>query len=114
MHRLERKVRVGARVPTRTHGKARHSHARASVVQANVEGGLQSTPSAIYWLYLGVADGMSIAWVWTCLYSKMTLRRSFESPHVRTYPRNEGVTFEYQHVHTRAIDMPSRRRDKLI
>ena len=48
-------------------------------------------------LYIGaisaIADGMSIAWVWTCRYSE--------------WPPCRGGHFEYRHVHTRATDMPS-------
>ena len=44
-------------------------------------------------LYLGIADGMSIARVWACRYSKR--------------PPRKGGHFEYRHAHTRAVDMPS-------
>ena len=48
---------------------------------------------AAYRLYLGIADGMSIAQVWTRRYSKRPPRR--------------GGDFEYWHIHSHAIDMPS-------
>ena len=44
-------------------------------------------------IYTGIADGMSIARVWVCRYSKSPPRR--------------GGHFEYRHAHTRAMDMPS-------
>ena len=46
-----------------------------------------------YYRHLGIADGMSVARVWACRYSER--------------PPRQGGQFEYQHAHTRAIDMPS-------
>ena len=48
---------------------------------------------ALYRLYLGIADGMSIAQVWVCRHPKL--------------PRRRGGHFEYRHAHTRAMDMAS-------
>ena len=52
-----------------------------------------SVTTILHRLYLGIADGMPIARVWTCRCSRR--------------PPLRGGRFEYRHVHTRAIDMPS-------
>ena len=50
-------------------------------------------PAAHFHRHLGIDDGMSIARVRACRYSK--------------WPRLQGGRFEYRHAHTRAMDMPS-------
>ena len=47
------------------------------------------TRLALYRLYIGIADGMSVARVWACRYSKIAASegRSFWVP-ARPYPRN--------------------------
>ena len=51
--------------------------------------GARGNQTPLYRLYIGIADGMSVARVWACRYSKMTAspRRSFWVP-TRPYPRN--------------------------
>ena len=50
--------------------------------------------AALYRLYLGIADGMSIARVGAVPVLKLTAS-------------GRGGRFEYRHAHTRATDMPS-------
>ena len=54
---------------------------------------IDEVPPYLYRLYLGIADGMSIARAWACRYSE--------------WPPRRGGHFEYRPAHTRAIDMPS-------
>ena len=49
--------------------------------------------AALYRLYIGIADGTSIARVWARRYSN--------------WPPRRGGQFEHRHAHTRAMDMLS-------